>query len=630
MKYFNIVISAVMLAVGMIPSVDSLLHSYQYLYPVWFLIAYAFVGINVMREAVEALRHGDYINEFTLMVVASTGAFFIEAYGEGVGVMLFYAIGEAFQDRAVGRVRADVRSLLESRKGKVRVVEFDGVSLLSPENVHIGSIVEVVTGERLLLDGVVVDGSALIDTSFLTGESVPRSIGVGEEAKAGFIVTEGVLRLRTVSDYRESAIARMIELVESAENNKSKSETFIRRFSKIYTPAVVVVAMLLVIVPYLLSLFGIGELFVAEKWIYRAVLLLTVSCPCALVVSVPLSYFAGIGAASRHGVLFKGGVGMDTVSSVTSVVFDKTGTLTDGRFDLLSVEPFSGTTRDYLLSMAASIEASSNHPVAKAIVVHARKEGVTLSKASEVKEYNGGGMEGSVNGVCVTVGTTAFLAMRGVDIPVVETHGRTTVACACDGLFVGFMTLGDRLRKDAAETVRRLRQNGVSNIAILSGDKEEVVESVASELGVNGHGGMSPENKMEYVQIEMSKGNKVAFVGDGINDAPVMACADLSVAMGGSGSDVAVETADVVIETDDPSKMVTAIKIGRAVRKTVKQNIIFALTVKGVVLLLGAIGAASVWSAVFADVGVSLLAVINAMRLLGLNVEKKEDGKSRL
>jgi len=620
-RIVSIVFSALMLFTGMVPQVADMLAGYPYGRLAWFLAAFLPVALPVMKEAAETAFKGHFFSEFTLMSLASVGAFVIGEYPEGVAVMLFYTVGELFQRRAVGKARADIKALLEARKTSVDVVTDDGVTATDPENVPVGSVVEVKAGQSLLIDGVLTDGEAYFDTSAMTGESLPCLFRKGEQVSAGMIASGGAARLVTVKAYEDSAVVRMMEMIEQASARKAPADTFMRRFAGIYTPAVTLGAVLLVAVPFIVSRLDGSFAFVASDWIYRAVVFLAVSCPCALVISIPLSYFGGIGAASRHGVLFKGGGSLDAAASVDTVLFDKTGTLTEGVFTVRDTVCMQGVDPVMLLSLVSGLEVASTHPVARAVVAYAMERGVDAAVVTDVAEIAGYGMSGLYGGGRLLVGSLRLMEREGVACPgsVASVTG-TVVSCALDGKFMGYIVLGDTPKRDAAEAVSSLKRLGIADIEIVSGDKQPVVDSLSASLGITGVGDMLPGDKMAYIERLSSEGRKVAFVGDGINDAPVMAAADVAVAMGGRGSDVAVETADAVIQTDEPSGMAVAVRAGRATVRVVRQNIALSLGVKIAVLSLGALGIMSIWGAVFADVGVSLLAVINALRVLRMKL----------
>lgn len=589
----------------------------------WFLIAYLPVAVPVLKEACAEMRRGEYFNEFTLMFIATVGAFAIGEYPEGVAVMLFYSVGEHFQEKAVSRARADISHLVDVHPETATVIRGGCSVQVSPQTVCPGEMIEVRAGERVPLDGILCSGTTDFNTSALTGESLPRSIAPDAEVLAGMISTHQTVRIRVTRPFSDSALSRILRLVEDASERKSPTELFIRRFARVYTPVVTGMAVLIVLCPYLWSLVGGTSGYVFSDWLYRSLVFLVVSCPCALVVSIPLSYFSGIGAASRSGILFKGGNCLDAITSVNAVVFDKTGTLTQGAFEVQECRVGDGFSEDELLRLTASAESDSTHPIAKAIADYARRSGVVLSSAGHVTEMPGYGLSCTVGAVSVLVGNTKLLAQREVAYPKeLDACEGTLVACAADGRYAGCLLLSDVLKADAVEAVDALKKLNISHIEMLSGDKQSIVTNFARKLGISqAYGDLLPEGKVSHVEnLRAVAGCRVAFVGDGINDSPVLALSDVGIAMGGLGSDAAIETADVVIQTDQPSKVAAAIRIGRRTRCIVWQNILLALGVKVIVLTLGTLGVATLWEAVFADVGVALLAILNAMRLQKQNV----------
>ena len=592
--------------------------------PAWpwavFVLAYLPVGLPILKEAGEEIAKGDIFNEFTLMVLATVGAFAIGEYPEAVAVLLFYSVGEYFQDRAVGRARRDIQSLVNLRPDTATVIDHDDRRTnVKPEAVEVGSVIEVVAGERVPLDGTLLTERADFDTAALTGEAEPRSIDAGGEVAAGMIAIGRVVRVRVLRPYAKSALQRIMTMVEDAASRKSHAEMFIRRFARVYTPVVIALAALIALVPPLLA----GSTGWAV-WLYRALVFLVISCPCALVVSVPLAYFRGIGVASRMGILFKGGNYLDAVARLSHVVFDKTGTLTTGQFVVSQVTCAEGVTvgADNLLRMVAAVERKSTHPVARAIVAAADSKGNTQANAASalvadmVEEEPGLGLRGMVAGHELLVGKAALLEAHGIDTGKTETTtGDTMVYCGMDGRYTGMIALGDQPRPEAAKGIERLHALGIKRTCVLSGDRSAAVERLAQTLGVDEwHADLLPEGKVEQMQRikqQCADTGKVAFVGDGINDAPVLAMSDVGFAMGGAGSDAAVETADVVIQSDNPSRVADAITIGRRTRSLVRYNIALALGIKVAVMLAGALGYASLWAAVLADTGVALLCVAN-------------------
>ena len=516
----------------------------------WYAVAFLPVGLGVIREAWECAAKGDVFSEFMLMSVASVGAFAIGEFPEAVAVMLFYCVGETLQDMAVDRARDNIRSLMEFRPDKAFVVDGGTVVEKKPEDVRVGEVIEVSPGGRVPLDGTLMSADAAFDTAALTGESMPRTISEGGEVLAGMVATDSVSRIRVSRPAGQSAVARILSMVEEASGRKAPAELFIRRFARIYTPVVISLAALTVLVPYVWSLVDASFAYSFGTWFYRALIFLVISCPCALVISIPLSYFAGIGAASRFGVLFKGGNWLDAITKVDTVVFDKTGTLTRGEFSVVKID---AAQPDELLGAVAAIEKGISHPIAKAVMKYAGEPGID---AADLKNMPGYGLTATVKGHRWAVGTLKLLDREGVAYPVeLARVPETIVACACDGRYAGCLVLADTLKADAKEAVSLLRKSGVGRIEILSGDRQALVGKVAAELRVDrGCGDLLPEGKVAHIDKLKREGRNVAFVGDGINDAPVLALADVGVAMGGLGADMAIETADVVIQTDEPSR----------------------------------------------------------------------------
>ena len=578
----------------------------------WYALAYLPVGIPVLKDAWKTISHGDFFNEFTLMGLATIGAFAIGEYPEGVAVMLFYSVGEYFQHAAVDRSKRNIKALLDVRPDTATVIRGGKPSAAAPETVGIGEIIEVRAGEKVPLDGTMLSGEGSFNTSALTGESRPKTIREGETVLAGMVDLNSVVRIKVDKAYNDSSLARILEMVQDASSRKAKTELLIRRFARIYTPIVFLLALGIAFVPALFV-----DNYVFSEWIYRALVFLVISCPCALVVSVPLGYFGGIGAASRNGILFKGANYLDLMTKVNTVVMDKTGTLTKGVFKVRDIVPAEGGDNSFV-ALAAALEGNSNHPVAKAVTEYATQAGIKVPEAKSLEEIAGHGISGMVSGKAVLAGNSKLLDKYGIEYPsTVRSIPETTVLAAADGKYVGYITIADEVKEDAAKTVADLHGMGIKTV-MLSGDKNPVVQSVASGLGIDeAHGELLPEGKAEYMEkLKAKPENVTAFVGDGINDAPVLALSDVGIAMGAMGSDAAIEVADVVIQTDQPSKLVTAIKISKATRRIVIQNITGALAVKVVVMILGAMGIASMWIAVFADVGVALLAILNSVRIL--------------
>lgn len=583
----------------------------------WYLYAFLPVGLPVLKEAIESLRQKDIFNEYTLMSLAAFGAFYIKEYPEGVAVMLFYSIGERFQDAAVGRARSHIRSLLDVRPDKASVLRQGEYRVVHPNTVLPGEEIEIKSGERVPLDGILLTDFAVFNTAALTGESIPRTYHYAEPVPAGVIATDKVIHLRVTKPYAESTLSRMLELVQNAAERKAPIELFIRKFAHIYTPVVTVFAILIVLVPYLYALVTTDFTFLFNEWLYRALVFLVISCPCALVVSIPLGYFGGIGAASKQGILFKGGNYLDAITQINTVVFDKTGTLTKGIFQVQQVHPYETSDRE-LWKWIASLEKQSNHPIAKAIVEEAEKRQYELKKVEKSADITGMGLSGTIDGHQVFVGNIDLFESHSIAYPTnLQNIPEMTILCAVDGQYKGYMSLTDTPKEDAKETISGLKALNINNIQILSGDKQTIVTNLAKQLGVEkAYGNLLPEEKVKHLEkLKGCKNNRIAFVGDGLNDAPVLAMSDIGIAMGGLGSDAAIETADVVIQDDRPSKLLTAISLGKQTRRIVWQNISMAFGVKIIVLLLGAGGIATLWEAVFADVGVALLAIFNAMRI---------------
>lgn len=579
---------------------------------IWFLVAYTPVAYPVWVQAFELFAKKDFFNEFSLMGIATIGAFFIQEYPEGVAVMLFYTIGEMFQEAAVNKARGNIKALLDVRPNTANVFR-DGVfKEVHPEEVKIGETIQVRVGEKVPLDGTMKSDKGSFNTSALTGESKPSVYRKDEQVLAGMLNLENVIEMTTTKKFEDSSIAKILQMVQEASSRKAKTELFIRKFAKIYTPIVFFLAVALVFIP---ALFVDDYNF--KDWLYRGLIFLVVSCPCALVISVPLGYFGGIGAASRNGILFKGSNFLEQMSKVTTVVMDKTGTLTQGVFKVQEIESVIIDQNEFL-AIVSAIESQSTHPIAKAIV----SEYPTSLKADNVEEIAGKGLKGHVNGKEVLIGNGKLLQHFGVTYPsTIDQIVESIVVVAIDNNYAGYITVADELKPDAKQAISDLRKLGVNHTVMLSGDKDSITQKVAKEIGLsNAYGGLLPEGKVEKMnELKKDPNQVIAFVGDGINDAPVLALSDVGIAMGGLGSDAAIETADVVIQTDQPHKIATAIKIGRETRKIVIQNIVLALVVKGIVMILGAGGLSNMWEAVFADVGVALLAILNSVRIQRMN-----------
>ena len=577
---------------------------------VWYVVAYIPVGFPVIKEAVESIAKGEIFSEFLLMSIATIGAFAIGEYPEGVAVMLFYAVGEVFQTLAVKRAKANIKSLLDQRPDEVTVLRNNQPQTVKAESVNIGEIIQLKSGEKLGLDGVLLSETSSFNTAALIGESKPDTKAKGETVLAGMINLNTVAQIEVTTAYTDSKLSKILELVQNATSQKAPTELFIRKFAKIYTPIVVLLAVAICLLPYF---------FVADyqftDWLYRALVFLVISCPCALVISIPLGYFGGIGAASKNGILFKGSNFLDVLANIQNVVMDKTGTMTEGVFKVQEVVFDKAFNQTEMLQMVDALERLSTHPVATAIHEYVGKTNNEI-KLENTEEIAGHGLKAEVNGKQLLVGNfklmNKFNIQHDVDVSKIV---YTIIAVAYDNKFVGYLTVADSIKQDSQNTIDKLKMLNVKP-TMLSGDKSSVVKFVAEQLGIaNAFGDLLPEDKVSKVKEIKAKNETVAFVGDGVNDAPVVALSDVGIAMGGLGSDATIETADVVIQDDKPSKIPMAINIGKQTKKIVWQNITLAFVVKGIVLILGAGGLATMWEAVFADVGVALLAILNAVRI---------------
>lgn len=582
--------------------------------PAWacvatFALAYAVIGADVVYRAVRNLLHGNFFDEHFLMSIATLGAFAIGEYPEAVAVMLFYQVGELFQDIAIVRSRASISSLMDIRPDYANIEEDGELRQVAPDDVPGGSVIIVKPGEKIPLDGVVISGESSVDTSALTGESLPRDVSEGNPVVSGSLNMTGVIRVRTSGEYGESTVARILELVENADTGKAKTEKFMTRFARYYTPAVVAAAVLLAVVPSLVS----GGNWTV--WLNRALIFLVVSCPCALVVSIPLTFFAGIGGASRRGILIKGSNYLEILARVGTVVFDKTGTLTYGNFSVTAVHPeiISG---EMLVELAALAEMYSDHPVAVSLR-SAYGGQLDKERVADVKNFAGEGIFAVVDGREVYAGNDRLMSRAGVEAKQCEKPG-TIVHLAVDGVYMGHIVVSDSIKPEAADAVSGLRRSGVKKVVMLTGDRQDVAEEVSGALGIDEvYAGLLPADKVSRMEELRSAGSqKIAFVGDGINDAPVLKLADVGIAMGAAGSDAAIEAADVVLMDDNPLKVAESIRISRRTLRIVIQNIVFAIGIKLAMLLLGALGIAGMWEAVFADVGVTVLAVLNSLRAM--------------
>lgn len=577
-----------------------------------YLAAYALGGWKVIANALKGLLHKDVFSEHVLMTIATVGALATRQYAEAVAVMLFYDIGELLQDLAVGRSRRSIARLMDIRPEEAHLQTASGLQTVVPAAVAVGETIVVQPGERVPLDGLVIAGQSSLDTSALTGESLPRAVSIKDEVMSGAVNQSGRLTIQVTRPYAQGTVARVLDMVENATKRKAPAERFITRFSRIYTPSVVGAAAVLAILP---PLVGAGTW---TMWLQRALIFLVVSCPCALVVSVPLTFFAGIGSASRHGILVKGSNDLEALARARTVVFDKTGTLTKGNFQVATVTPFNGFSRENVLELAAKAEINSTHPIAASIREAYGKSlaGITVTDFTETP---GRGTRAVVDGHTLTAGSAAFLKSQHIEVHGAPATGTVTYV-ACDGICVGSLTIADEIKEDAATAIARLRAAGIRHTVMLTGDNEVIAQDVGQRVGVDTVvAGLLPDQKVRKIEeLMQDKGDAgaVLFVGDGINDAPSLARADCGVAMGGIGSDAAIEAADVVLMTDEPTKLVTAINIARRTRSIVQQNVVLALAVKLAVMVLGAFGLATMWMAVLGDVGVTLLAVLNAMRAM--------------
>lgn len=602
-----------------------------------YLISYAIVGAEIVIIAIKNIFKGEVFDEHFLMAVATIGAISIGEYPEAVAVMLFYQIGEIFQDYAVDKSKKSITELMDIRPDYANVKREDKILKVKPEEVKINEIIVVKPGEKIPLDGIVIDGKSMLDTSSLTGESLPRSIKKDEEVLSGCINQSGTITIKVTKEYGESTVHKILDLVENASNKKSKSENFITKFAKYYTPIVVILAVMLAIIPPIILRDGNFT-----NWLYRALTFLVVSCPCALVISIPLGFFGGIGGASKKGILVKGSNYLEALANTETVVFDKTGTLTEGVFEVQEIktakeiqdeklkeikqEPekieISEITKEELLKTVAICENDSNHPIANSVknaYVKQNNEKINTSNLKNVQEISGKGISATIEGKEVLVGNQKL--MKDKDIKYIQCKSVGTILyVSIEGKFAGYIVISDKIKQDSKEAISSLNKNGVKKTVMLTGDKKEVAEKVSKQIGIDEvYAELLPDGKVkkveELLQTKETKG-KLVFVGDGINDAPVLALSDIGIAMGGLGSDAAIEAADVVIMTDEPSKVSKSIDIAKKTMKIVKENIIFAIAIKIIVLILGACGVATMWEAVFADVGVSILAILNSLRML--------------
>ena len=576
-----------------------------------YLVPYLVIGYDIVYKAARNISHGQVFDENFLMMIATFGAFGVGEYSEAVAVMLFYQVGELFQGYAVGKSRQSISDMMDICPEYANIEEDGVLKQVDPDDVEVGSIIVVKPGERIPLDGIVVEGESLIDTAALTGESVPRSAKAGDEIISGCVNGSGTLKVKTTKEFDDSTVAKILELVENASSKKAKVENFITRFAKYYTPVVTIGAVILAILPPLIIGGGWAE------WIQRACIFLVISCPCALVISVPLGFFGGIGAASKIGVLVKGSNYLEAVAEMTTIVFDKTGTLTKGEFKVTDVITENGS-KEELIELAALGEGYSNHPIANSIREAYGKE-LDLNRVTNTEEIAGHGIKAVIDGKTVLLGNEKLMKSESIFYTSCKSMG-TVVYVACNGVFEGAVVISDTIKDGAKEAIRDMKQVGVRHTVMLTGDRREAAETVAQTLGIDEvHAELLPGGKVEQVEALLKaekEKERLAFVGDGINDAPVLTRADIGIAMGSMGSDAAIEAADIVLMDDDVTKIASVVKIARKTLRIVKQNIVFALAIKALVLILGALGMANMWEAVFADVGVSVIAILNSMRTL--------------
>ena len=576
-----------------------------------YLVPYLVIGYDIVYKAARNISHGQVFDENFLMMIATFGAFGVGEYSEAVAVMLFYQVGELFQGYAVGKSRQSISDMMDICPEYANIEEDGVLKQVDPDDVEVGSIIVVKPGERIPLDGIVVEGESLIDTAALTGESVPRSAKAGDEIISGCVNGSGTLKVKTTKEFDDSTVAKILELVENASSKKAKVENFITRFAKYYTPVVTISAVILAILPPLILGGGWAE------WIQRACIFLVISCPCALVISVPLGFFGGIGAASKIGVLVKGSNYLEAVAEMTTIVFDKTGTLTKGEFKVTDVITENGS-KEELIELAALGEGYSNHPIANSIREAYGKE-LDLNRVTNTEEIAGHGIKAVIDGKTVLLGNEKLMKSESIFYTSCKSMG-TVVYVACNGVFEGAVVISDTIKDGAKEAIRDMKQVGVRHTVMLTGDRREAAETVAQTLGIDEvHAELLPGGKVEQVEALLKaekQKERLAFVGDGINDAPVLTRADIGIAMGSMGSDAAIEAADIVLMDDDVTKIASVVRIARKTLRIVKQNIVFALAIKALVLILGALGMANMWEAVFADVGVSVIAILNSMRTL--------------
>ena len=610
-RLYKIIISAVLFLIAIIFPSQNLWIKRGIL-----VLSYIIVGFEILKKAFRNITRGKVFDENFLMAVATLGAFAIGEIPEAVAVMLFYQVGELFQSYAVDKSRKSISSLMDIRPDYANLIKDNKEEKVDPDDIKIGDVILVKPGEKVPLDGIVIEGSSMIDTMALTGEPVPKKVEIDDEILSGCINKDGILKIKVTKEFDESTVSKILDLVENASSKKSKSENFITKFAEVYTPTVVIIAIILAILPPVILKDASWI-----QWLYRALSFLVVSCPCALVISIPLSFFGGIGGASKQGILIKGSNYLEALSKTEAVVFDKTGTLTEGVFEVQKVMA-NGVTEEKLIEIAAHAEYYSNHPIANSIKIAYGKE-VNNKKIIDVKELSGRGILANIEGKNVLIGNEKLMHENNINFEKNENIG-TVLYMAIDNNFAGSILISDKIKKDSRKTIKDLKSHGVKQTVMLTGDKKDVAENISKEIGIdNVYSELLPNDKVEKLEeILKSKSpkGKVAFAGDGINDAPVLALADIGIAMGALGSDSAIEAADVVIMTDEPSKILTAIKLSKKTMKIVKENIVFAISIKILILFLTAIGITNMWWAVFADVGVSIIAIINSLRMLSKRI----------
>ena len=606
-RLYKIIISAILFILAIAIPLNNI-----WITRVLLFISYLIVGLEILKKAIRNVFRGNVFDENFLMSIATLGALGIGEVHEAVAVMIFYQIGELFQNYAVDKSRKSIASLMDIRPDYANIIKDGKEEKVDPDIIKVGDIIIIKPGEKVPLDGIVIEGTSMLDTKALTGEAIPQKIEIGDEILSGCINKDGLLKIRVTKEYEESTVSKILDLVENASSKKSKSENFITKFARYYTPTVVIISLALAFIPpFIIKSISFSE------WMYRALSFLVVSCPCALVISVPLSFFGGIGGASKKGILIKGSNYIEALSKTEAVVFDKTGTLTEGIFEVQKIIS-NDVAEEELIEIAAYAEGYSSHPIASSIKLAYGKE-IDNTKIIDIKEISGRGILANIEGKNVLIGNEKLMNENNIEFKTIEDIG-TVLYIAIDGKFSGSLIISDKIKKDANKTIKNLKHHGIKETIILTGDKKEVAERVSEKIGVDKvFYELLPDgkvSKLEELLKNKSQNSKIAFAGDGINDAPVLALADIGIAMGGLGSDSAIEAADVVIITDEPSKIVTAIKLAKKNMRIVKENIIFAITVKVLILILTALGITSMWWAVFADVGVSIIAIINSLRML--------------